>query len=493
MKKLKEKLKRKEGITLIALVVTIIVLLILAGISITMLTGQNGILNKATEATEKTEIAKEKEMIEIAAVSAKLREDNGELEKTKFKEELDNLAGRDKVQVEELNENFEVLFIDSKRYYEVDKYGSVGNYQIAITENNPGDITKGGTLDGSEEKPYQITCIEDLVAFSNMSKSNTFENKYVVLTRNLNFLSAFSYQDYTTTEFGNINGVTDDGDILRNEMTTGDGFYPITQFKGIFDGNGYEIKNIYINRNTSNDIGFFSKISGNAKIIDLQICGYINGALRVGGLVGFSNANLEIINCIFNGCVSATDSGAGGFIGQFEDRSILFLNCISKGKIESQGNSGGFIGSSYCAHTNVTTRYYNCASYANVTGDYSGGFDVSTGNTHDIYVYNCISAGVLNGSSKARISSTGWEANPINVYLENVFTLEEYNIKPFTSWYGISFPATNNISSGYIQTQDFVNELNSYREKNDEINTIEWAKWKYVDGEYPMLDLPTNK
>ena len=39
-----KKTKRQSGITLIALVVTIIVLLILAGVSIAMLTGQNGIL-----------------------------------------------------------------------------------------------------------------------------------------------------------------------------------------------------------------------------------------------------------------------------------------------------------------------------------------------------------------------------------------------------------------------------------------------------------------
>ena len=38
-----------KGITLIALVITIIVLLILAGVSIAMLTGQNGILTRATD------------------------------------------------------------------------------------------------------------------------------------------------------------------------------------------------------------------------------------------------------------------------------------------------------------------------------------------------------------------------------------------------------------------------------------------------------------
>ena len=58
MKKNKKILKRKEkGITLIALVITIIVLLILAGVSIAMLTGQNGILTQAQNAKNRTEEA----------------------------------------------------------------------------------------------------------------------------------------------------------------------------------------------------------------------------------------------------------------------------------------------------------------------------------------------------------------------------------------------------------------------------------------------------
>ncbi len=63
--------KKNLGITLIALVVTIIVLLILAGVSISMLTGQNGILNRASEAKEKTEQAQQDEsdkMIEMEAM-----------------------------------------------------------------------------------------------------------------------------------------------------------------------------------------------------------------------------------------------------------------------------------------------------------------------------------------------------------------------------------------------------------------------------------------
>ena len=59
-----KKTQRQSGITLIALVITIIVLLILVGIGINMLTGQNGILNRAGEAREKTEMAQIKEEAE---------------------------------------------------------------------------------------------------------------------------------------------------------------------------------------------------------------------------------------------------------------------------------------------------------------------------------------------------------------------------------------------------------------------------------------------
>ena len=57
---------RSKGITLIALVITIIVLLILAGVSIAMLTGQNGILTQAQNASKKTDIGEEKEAIGLA-------------------------------------------------------------------------------------------------------------------------------------------------------------------------------------------------------------------------------------------------------------------------------------------------------------------------------------------------------------------------------------------------------------------------------------------
>ena len=55
----------QKGITLIALVVTIIVLLILAGVSIAMLTGQNGILNRASEASINSKIGDAEDIISL--------------------------------------------------------------------------------------------------------------------------------------------------------------------------------------------------------------------------------------------------------------------------------------------------------------------------------------------------------------------------------------------------------------------------------------------
>ena len=54
-------MKKENGITLIALVITIIVLLILAGVSIAMLTGENGILTQAQNAKNRTAEAEAKE------------------------------------------------------------------------------------------------------------------------------------------------------------------------------------------------------------------------------------------------------------------------------------------------------------------------------------------------------------------------------------------------------------------------------------------------
>ncbi len=60
--------KGQKGVTLVALVITIIVLLILAGVSLTVMFGPDGLLNKAQQAKEETANAVANEVTQINTI-----------------------------------------------------------------------------------------------------------------------------------------------------------------------------------------------------------------------------------------------------------------------------------------------------------------------------------------------------------------------------------------------------------------------------------------
>ena len=70
-----KKLKEKKGITLVALIVTVIVLLILAGVSIAALTGDNGILTRATDTKIETAVATVKENLQLEQIEKAIDEE----------------------------------------------------------------------------------------------------------------------------------------------------------------------------------------------------------------------------------------------------------------------------------------------------------------------------------------------------------------------------------------------------------------------------------
>ena len=67
---MKRNIRQSKGITLIALVITIIVLLILAGVVIAMLTGENGLLNRAASTNEQKEKSQAIEEARLAMFTA---------------------------------------------------------------------------------------------------------------------------------------------------------------------------------------------------------------------------------------------------------------------------------------------------------------------------------------------------------------------------------------------------------------------------------------
>ena len=141
---IKNKIKQKNGITLIALVITIIVLLILAGVSIAMLTGQNGILTQAQNAKTTTEDKSAEEKIKLAVMAARAQSE-GALDADKLVAEITNNYGGTATKT---GTGFPVNATVDGKSFTIDGDGNV-------TSTGSGNGPTGGTLGtvtGNEEK-----------------------------------------------------------------------------------------------------------------------------------------------------------------------------------------------------------------------------------------------------------------------------------------------------------------------------------------------------
>ncbi len=120
---MKLNLKERKGITLIALVITIIVLLILAGVSIAMLTGQNGILTQAQNAKTTNENKSAEEKLKLAIMAARSQSETGTLDADKLIAEITNNYGGT---ASKTNDGFPVnATVDGKNFY-IDQDGNEG-------------------------------------------------------------------------------------------------------------------------------------------------------------------------------------------------------------------------------------------------------------------------------------------------------------------------------------------------------------------------------
>ena len=89
-------LNKKEGITLIALVITIIILLILAGITLATLTGDNGLFTRAKQAKQNTLDAQEKENLAIGSYENSINDViNGTINSSREDVNESNLIGEE--------------------------------------------------------------------------------------------------------------------------------------------------------------------------------------------------------------------------------------------------------------------------------------------------------------------------------------------------------------------------------------------------------------
>lgn len=386
------KLKENKGITLIALVITIIVLLILAGVTISTLTGDNGILTQANKAKDKYSTAGIIEEIETNVLSYLIDKDieNGKTLQEVLRENLDES------QIGEITSNGKVAIIEYKGLkvkINLDDY--------SVVEDTPFDVWDGTSTSeglvgkGTEEEPYLIRSASDLYYFGQQVGEETtitgLEDDGIT-TNGCN--EDAQYSNYKLTTNIALNDVTNysnwsDEDFNKTTLNT---WIPIGRgnvttsygkiFCGSFDGNGYEITGMYINNENGYVMGLFGYIgtsnNGESAIIsNVRITNmYIVGKNNVGGIAGNTTGGVRIENCYSSGYIkAATSLYAGGIIGELYGGKIL--NCTNNAEVRGNCYVGGIVGNSssvYNSYTKITENVTmeNCTN----TGDIYGHQDI---------------------------------------------------------------------------------------------------------------------
>ena len=231
----------------------------------------------------------------------------------------------------------------SKGYEKVKSYYINDSIELAVwkkSENKKNTSWKNGG-NGTQDNPFEISTAEQLYNFSEFVNSgNSLKNKYVELTNDIDMSS------------------------IKNFKPIGFEVNPF-QFKGIFNGNGYAIKNLEIRRNDYSlfdenylkyDIALFGKLGGkveNLIVEDSVFDGYCTAVFARSSV----NDKQLIINCLSRNN-KITGYRCGELIDDFAGRieSCIALNNNTKGKENS--NIVGYRYTSPIMAASYTNTFY---------------------------------------------------------------------------------------------------------------------------------------
>ncbi len=221
--KKKEFVKRRKGITLIALVITIIVLLILAGISISMLAGDNSILNRAGQAREKNGTTGTKEQIQIATMSA-LSNGNGQIKDDDLRAEIKkNISGVTDNDITGNERNGWQVKKDNKAFA-ISNTGNVNEAFWEEVKDENGNVTEVKRVDGTITG-LKIGDIINYDSTSGLDRTNEAQMQIISdKTKNGLVKQTIDLRDYTGTwkllgvQKGNL--ILISSEVIGNEPIT---------------------------------------------------------------------------------------------------------------------------------------------------------------------------------------------------------------------------------------------------------------------------------
>ena len=393
----KQKNKQK-GITLISLVVTIIVLIILAGVSISMLVGDNGIITQAQNAKRETEEAQAREKLDLALIELQTEKYmNSNYNAEQFV--TDYLTNKGMVVQEDIVIVDGYQFVIDRENLTITQSLGKGTesqtIEIALNSNLASDYTKA-TLSIEIQGSDNISKIQ--INGTEVNVPEKADNKYTVtqeVTTNGNY-SVYVLDDNEEYKIGQVQvtGISEDMQIstkeelasFRDRVNNGatyegrtitlksdidlqgnvdNQWIPIGRddsivFKGTFDGDNHVIRNIYIDTIDTFQ-GLFGSVQ-DATIKNITVTGSIvNAGDWVGGIASSLLGNTRITNCHNEINIQDLDSYyIGGVVGVINTQSVV-EKCSNKGNVRSTGKTKGdetFIGGiSGACHGHIESCY----------------------------------------------------------------------------------------------------------------------------------------
>jgi hypothetical protein len=255
-------------------------------------------------------------------------------------------------------------------------------HTFVITDNNDKEIVTNLDITavsfkgmGTESSPFEIETVDDL-----------FATRYALSS---NFI------------------MKNDLDLTDSKYTNNEGWHPIgtpgCPFTGKFNGKGYKITGLYINR-----LDKFQGLFGsclNSKIDSLHLLNLdITADQYIGGMVGFST-NSEFSHCSVFGKISSVEY-IGGLIGKSEYTNISSCN-TNVGIESSYYRVGGLVG------TFLYGTIINSSTTGDITAigeDYVGGL---TGESKFSRIIGCYTTGDV------FVSTSGYYAGGLSGYVYN--------------------------------------------------------------------------
>ena len=183
----------------------------------------------------------------------------------------------------------------------------------------------------------------------------------------------------------------------------------MSAFSGEFNGNGYVIRNLTINKPTENGVGLFSAAMGTIENVGLENVN-ITGSLGTGGFAGGIMGG-HINNCYVTGIVKADNAYVGGLIGLANGGNLT--NCYANVNVDVNGTKAAYTGG-LVGYLAAGAQVNNCFATGYIDGEqYIGGL---IGLVEDSTVTNCFASGKVAGTTLvgAFIGSIGGTSSATN-------------------------------------------------------------------------------